>query len=123
MSDLLELLVPLGLARVVEFQVRGRVVGVEIGLIDARRLYAWMDGYDPAYKNLGLGKIAVADGIRWSIETGRELFDFMVGDESYKYWFGAEDRYCDWIMLGTGLPRSRVTLLTSAVRERALGIA
>ncbi len=122
MTDVLELLIPRGLARLVEFRMEGRVVAVEISLLDARRLYAWMDGYDPELAKLGLGKVAVAEGIRWSIETGRELFDFMVGDEPYKYWFGAENRYCEWMMLANNRRWSRTTLLADAARQYVLGV-
>jgi len=122
LADLLERLLPIGLARVTELEMAERVVAVEISLMDSRRLYAWTDGYDPAYASLGLGKLGVAEGVRWSIETGRELYDFMVGDESYKYQFGAQDRYCDWIMLGTDRPRSRLAGVASAAREASLGL-
>jgi CelD/BcsL family acetyltransferase involved in cellulose biosynthesis len=31
--------------------------------------------------------------LRWAIENGREAFDFMRGDEEYKYRMGAIDRF------------------------------
>ena len=42
--------------------------------------------------HLGLGKLAIGESIRESIAAGREYYDLMVGDEDYKYWYGATDR-------------------------------
>ena len=107
MLDLVQLLVPARLATVWEFRRDGEVLGVEINLVDKRRFYAWLDGYDPDAAHLGLGKIAVGEGIRSSIAAGRVYYDFMVGAEEYKYWYGASDRYCSWFMFTHGGWRSR----------------
>jgi CelD/BcsL family acetyltransferase involved in cellulose biosynthesis len=106
--DLVQLLVPARLAAVWEFRRDDEVVGVEINLTDERRFYAWLDGYDPAFAQLGLGKVAVGEGIRSSIAAGRAYYDFMVGGEEYKYWYGASDRYCTWVMFTSGGLRSRL---------------
>jgi CelD/BcsL family acetyltransferase involved in cellulose biosynthesis len=107
MLDLVRLLVPAGLAVVWEFRRDGEVLGVEINLMDERCFYAWLDGYDPGAAHLGLGKIAVGEGIRSSIAAGRTYYDFMVGAEEYKYWYGARDRHCSWLMFTSGGWRSR----------------
>lgn len=108
MHDLVQLLVPSELAAVWEFRRDGAVLGVEINLVDERQFYAWLDGYDPAAAHLGLGKTAVGEGIRSSIAAGRAYYDFMVGAEEYKYWYGARDRHCSWLMLTNRGLRSRL---------------
>jgi len=120
MRDAMRLLVPAGLATVWEFEQDGEMLGVEINLVDERRCYAWLDGYDPEFAHLGLGKTAVGEGIRSSIAAGRTYYDFMVGAESYKYWFGATDRHCEWLISTTGRPRSRAALLANTIVERGL---
>jgi CelD/BcsL family acetyltransferase involved in cellulose biosynthesis len=111
--------VPLGLAQVWEFQHDGEVVGVEVNLMDARRYYSWMGAYAPEAAHLGLGKLAIGESIRASIAAGRSYYDMMVGDEEYKYWYGATDRYCRWMMAGNGRPASRAALAAGAVADRA----
>ncbi len=44
-----------------------------------------------AYGPLSLGEVLTAKAIEWSIENGRATFDFLRGDEAYKYRFGAQD--------------------------------
>ena len=114
MHDLVQQLVPASLATVWEFRREGEVVGVEINLVDERRFYAWLDGYDPEVAHLGLGKIAVGEGIRTSIAAGRAHYDFMVGAEAYKYWFGAHDRHCSWLMFTSNGWRSRAASVAGA---------
>ena len=81
MRDLVVALVPQGLAQVWEFRYEGEVVGVEINLMDAHRYYSWMGAYAPEVAQLGLGKLAIGESIRASIEAGRSYYDLMVGDE------------------------------------------
>ena len=118
MCDMVVALVPQGLAQVWEFAHDGEVVGVEVNLMDARRYYSWMGAYAPEVAHLGLGKLAIGESIRASIEAGRAYYDMMVGDEEYKYWYGATDRYCRWIMVGSRRPASRAALAAGALAGR-----
>ena len=123
MRDLVLELVPQGLAQVWEFRHDGEVVGVEVNLIDATRYYSWMGAYEPdAPRTSGLGKLAIGESIRQSIDAGRSYYDLMVGDEDYKYSYGATDRYCRWMMVGNGRPASRAALAVGAVADRVRGL-
>jgi CelD/BcsL family acetyltransferase involved in cellulose biosynthesis len=119
MQDLVASMVPRGLAQVWELVHDGEVVGVEVNLVDKRTYYSWMGAYEPEVAHLGLGKVAIGAGIRESIAAGREYYDLMVGDEEYKYWYGATDRGCRWTMAGTGRPASRLALAAGALADRA----
>lgn len=56
------------------------------------RIWVYNSGLDPAqYGALSLGVVLTASAIDHAIELGRESFDFMRGDEEYKYRFGAQD--------------------------------
>ena len=118
MQDLVGELVPQGLAQVWEFRHDGEVVGIEVNLMDATRYYSWMGAYEPDVAHLGLGKLAIGESIRESIAAGRSYYDLMVGDEEYKYWYGATDRYCRWMMVGSGRPASRAALAAGALADR-----
>lgn len=58
--------------------------------IDSYLLYN--SGYDPAYSNLSVGLLNKALAIRQAIEAGKRSFDFLRGDERYKYDLGGKDR-------------------------------
>ena len=55
-------------------------------------ILVYNSGYDPArFYHLSPGIIVTARSIEHAIALGREKFDFLRGDEVYKYRFGAQD--------------------------------
>lgn len=58
------------------------------------RIWVYNSGLDPAqYSALSLGVVLTAAAIENAIDDGRETFDFLRGDEAYKYRFGAQDTH------------------------------
>ncbi|MBN1658165.1 MAG: GNAT family N-acetyltransferase [Anaerolineae bacterium] len=58
----------------------------------ADTILVYNSGYDPAsYSNLSPGIVVTARCIETAIGLGRKTFDFLRGDEEYKYRFGAQD--------------------------------
>ncbi|MFN8472091.1 MAG: GNAT family N-acetyltransferase [Anaerolineae bacterium] len=56
------------------------------------RLMVYNSGYNPSFRpSLSSGIVLLALCIQSAIESGVEAFDFLQGDEEYKYRFGAED--------------------------------
>jgi CelD/BcsL family acetyltransferase involved in cellulose biosynthesis len=116
--DAMRALVPQGLATVWEFSVDGEVAGVYVNLVDEDSFYWYLGGFEPGHAKLGIGKISVAHGIRWSIETGRRYFDLTRGQESFKYYFGAVNRHCPSVVVGNDRLRSRSALAATDLRTR-----
>jgi CelD/BcsL family acetyltransferase involved in cellulose biosynthesis len=57
-----------------------------------RRFWLYNSGYDPdAHAQLSPGWVLLAYAIQYAIAAGCREFDFMQGDEEYKYRFGAHD--------------------------------
>ena len=59
---------------------------------DARCYYLYNSAYDPDAAAASPGIVLVSELIRRSIEDGKARFDFLKGDEIYKYRLGAEAR-------------------------------
>jgi CelD/BcsL family acetyltransferase involved in cellulose biosynthesis len=58
----------------------------------AGAILVYNSGYDPLqFRHLSPGIIVTARCIELAIELGRTKFDFLRGDEVYKYRFGAQD--------------------------------
>lgn len=54
-------------------------------------ILVYNSGYDPQkYASLSPGIVLLSYCIQWAIESGRARFDFMRGNEEYKYRFGAQ---------------------------------
>lgn len=71
-----------------------RPIGVHASLIDAekRAMHFFVGARDDNFANPKPGLILHANSIRYAIESGLTTYDFMRGNESYKYSFGAIER-------------------------------
>ncbi|HZW02330.1 MAG TPA: GNAT family N-acetyltransferase [Anaerolineaceae bacterium] len=56
------------------------------------RLWVYNSGWDSRFGEYSPGWVLLAYLLQWANENGREAFDFMRGDEEYKYRFGGVDR-------------------------------
>ena len=59
----------------------------------AGRIWVYNSGLNFEYRELSPGWVLLAHLLRWANENQRTAFDFMRGDEDYKYRFGAVDRF------------------------------
>ena len=65
---------------------------------------AYNSGYHPGYGALSAGIVLFADRIRSAIDRGFAAFDFLRGNEAYKYRFGASDRPLSQIVVRSVCP-------------------
>ena len=65
---------------------------------------AYNSGYHPDYGALSAGIVLFADRIRSAIDRGFDAFDFLRGNEGYKYRFGASDRPLSQFMVRSVCP-------------------
>lgn len=71
--------------------VNGQRVAAVLSFRFGDRYYVYNSGYDPAYRDLGVGVVCMGRTIKAAIAEGAAIFDLLQGDESYKYDFGAAD--------------------------------
>jgi len=57
------------------------------------RIWGYNSGVDHNHRELSTGVVLLGHLLERAIEDGYEVFDFMRGNEEYKYRFGAIDRY------------------------------
>lgn len=55
-------------------------------------VYLYNSGFDPGCAHLSPGIVSICQDIQSAIHEGMTQYDFLRGDERYKYQFGAEDR-------------------------------
>jgi CelD/BcsL family acetyltransferase involved in cellulose biosynthesis len=56
-----------------------------------RDAHLYLTGFDPGLEKLSLGSLVIAGAIGQAIALGCEKFDFLRGEEAYKYSWGARD--------------------------------
>jgi CelD/BcsL family acetyltransferase involved in cellulose biosynthesis len=82
---------PDGLIALHFLTVGGRRVAAGVWFDDGETLYFYNAGVDPDARDLSPGVLLVARSIEMALKAGRSRFDFLRGDEPYKYGWGATD--------------------------------
>ena len=73
-------------------EVRGKKAAALFNFDYKDRIWVYNSGLDPAlFSALSLGVVITAKAIEYAVENGRKTFDFLRGNETYKYRFGAQD--------------------------------
>jgi CelD/BcsL family acetyltransferase involved in cellulose biosynthesis len=80
-----------GMLRLYAWRVAGRIIATFFGFTHRRRAYYYLGGFDPEFRRLSPGNVLVAHAIHEAIKEGATQFDFLRGDEAYKYRWGARD--------------------------------
>jgi CelD/BcsL family acetyltransferase involved in cellulose biosynthesis len=74
-------------------EVDGEKAAASLNFDYNNKLWGYNSGVGRAYMELSPGWVLLAHVIQWCCENKRYEFDFMRGDEDYKYRFGAVNQY------------------------------
>ena len=85
-----------------EVAVGDRVIASTVAFDDGVTCYFYNAGLDPSARELSPGVVATAMLIRDRLAAGRQRFDFLRGDERYKYEWGAVDEVIERIVVRKG---------------------
>ncbi len=80
-------------------EIGGKKAAGYLNFDTLNRLWVYNSGIDPQFYSLSAGWVLLAYLLQWSIENGRSEFDFLRGNEDYKYRFGAVDRFVSRVKL------------------------
>lgn len=83
--DLVPKLAQAGLIRFDELWVEGECRASVYGLDDGRAFYYYNSGYDLEWASRSVGLVLIGLSIKNAIERGNFLYDFLRGDETYKF--------------------------------------
>jgi CelD/BcsL family acetyltransferase involved in cellulose biosynthesis len=81
----------LGVLRLYALRIAGRVIAAFYGFMYRRRAYYYLGGFDPEFESISPGTLLIGYAIEQAISEGASEFDFLRGQERYKYLWGAED--------------------------------
>jgi predicted N-acyltransferase len=74
-------------------EVDGEKTAASLNFDYRNKLWGYNSGVSSAHRELSPGWVLLAHTIQWCTENGRYEFDFMRGDEEYKYRFGGVDKH------------------------------
>ncbi len=70
----------------------GPAVAAAVGFATEAGYFLYNSAYDPEHRDASPGVVLVSELIRRAVERGAARFDFLKGDEDYKFRLGAEAR-------------------------------
>lgn len=73
-------------------EVDGKKAAGYLNFDYGNHIWVYNSGLDYGFRDLSPGWVLLGYLLQWANENGREQFDFMRGNEEYKYRFGAVDR-------------------------------
>jgi CelD/BcsL family acetyltransferase involved in cellulose biosynthesis len=76
-----------GILRVFVIECAGQMVAVSLNFVQRDTMMAFVTTYDPEFDRASPGMLLMVDYVRWSIDNGLKLVDFLCGDEPFKLRF------------------------------------
>lgn len=92
MSAIMQLVFDTGTLKMAFLEADGQPAAAYLMFDYDNKLWVYNSGYDRVYNELSAGWVLLGYLIEWSCQNGRREFDFMRGNEDYKFKFGAVDR-------------------------------
>ncbi len=83
-------------------EVGGQKAAAYLSFDYLNRIWVYNSGLNREFQSLSPGWVLLGYLLQWANEHGRTEFDFMRGDEEYKYRFGAVDRFVVRALLTPG---------------------
>jgi CelD/BcsL family acetyltransferase involved in cellulose biosynthesis len=68
----------------------GRPAAILLALCDGTTMFSWLSAFDPQYDKFGFGRELLAQAIRHAHNEGCRRWNFLRGDEPYKFSWGAQ---------------------------------
>jgi CelD/BcsL family acetyltransferase involved in cellulose biosynthesis len=74
-------------------EIEGTKTAASLNFDYRNKLWGYNSGVSSEHRELSPGWVLLAHTIQWCCDNGRYEFDFMRGDEEYKYRFGGVNKY------------------------------
>lgn len=103
-----------GLVLVSSLSAGEKLIAVHLGASHEGRLYWWVPAFGPEFARFSPGRLTLESLLEASFERGDEAFDFLIGDEAYKWHYATHTR----VIGSAGAPPTSIRL-EREVKRRA----
>jgi len=93
MTDTIKTAFKHGFLQLAFLEIDGQKAAAYLNFDYHNHLWIYNSGLNREFYSYSPGWVLLGYLLRWANENGRSSFDFMRGDEEYKYRFGAKDRF------------------------------
>jgi CelD/BcsL family acetyltransferase involved in cellulose biosynthesis len=68
----------------------GRIVALIVAFSYGKTMFGYLSAFDPEHESFGFGRTLLLEALQYCYENGYEAWNFLRGDEPYKFWWGAQ---------------------------------
>ncbi len=109
---------PRGWARLYLLELDGKAVAGYYGFCVRSKFLVMQTGFDPAWSRRGVGNVMVGLAIQESIRSGHDEFDFLRGDEQYKFHWTRSTREAITVRLFQGTATGSLLFAASSLAAK-----
>ncbi len=79
-----------GIAKFFSIRLDRDIVAIILAFLYRKVVFSYMSAFDPEFENLGTGRMLLYEALQWAFANGYTHWDFLRGEEEYKFSWGAE---------------------------------
>lgn len=102
--------------------VKGKPIASLYGFQYKDKFYYYQSGFDPEWKNYGVGKILIYHTICEAIKSGLNEYDFLRGDTDYKFDFTDKFRHTKKILISRNTYKANLYFAKKKIISRSKNI-
>jgi len=68
---------------------QSKIVALIVAFSYEKTMFGYLSAFDPEYEALGFGRTLLFEALRYCYENGYAAWNFLRGEEPYKFWWGA----------------------------------
>ena len=76
--------------RFFSLRFRDQIAALILAFPYGNTMFGYLSAFDPEHEALGLGRTLLFEAIRYCYQNGYRAWNFLRGDEPYKFWWGAQ---------------------------------
>ncbi|MBV9300853.1 MAG: GNAT family N-acetyltransferase [Acidobacteriaceae bacterium] len=103
LCDIARAFAPRDMLRFFSLRFAGKISALIVAFSYRNTMYGYLSAFHPQHEHLGLGRTLLYDALRHCHENGYAAWNFLRGEEPYKFWWGAQK-----------IPKRRVKLIRAS---------
>jgi len=90
LREVAKLLASRGALSIFTVRFADRITAILLALCNKTTIFSYLSAFDPQHESLGFGRELLAKAFRYAHETGFRCWNFLRGDEAYKFPWSAQ---------------------------------
>ncbi len=90
LREVADVLAQRGWLRILALRFAGRIATIILAMCNETTIFSYLSAFDPEHEAFGFGRELLARSFRYAQESGYRRWNFLRGEEAYKFEWGAQ---------------------------------